>query len=118
MRTIGGSGPLAVVFGMTLVACASVALAQPKFESAAPTAGGTTSQQANQMADKTLYQNIEYTNRNKKGPALVGHSRRDQEQQRDVPAEIHRRTTSRTTANSSSPTPISRCSSARTSVRS
>jgi hypothetical protein len=54
-----------------LIACASLALAQPRYESASPTAGGKTSQQANSTADKTVYQAIEYQNRNKKGPALV-----------------------------------------------
>jgi len=56
---------------VALASCASLAIAQPKFESAAPTAGGKTSQQANQSADKTLYQSIDYVNKNKKGPALV-----------------------------------------------
>ena len=32
---------------------------------------GKTSQQANQTADKTVYQNIEYQNKNKRGPALI-----------------------------------------------
>jgi len=59
------------LFAAVLVACASLAMAQPSFQSASPTAGGTTSQQANQTADKTLYQPITYANRNKKGPALV-----------------------------------------------
>jgi curli biogenesis system outer membrane secretion channel CsgG len=54
-----------------LVAGASLAFAQPKFESAAPTAGGKTSQQANQMADKTVYQAVEYANRNKKGVPVI-----------------------------------------------
>lgn len=57
--------------GVAIVVAASLAYAQPKFESAAPTAGGKTSQQANQTADKTVYQAVEYTNKNKKGPALV-----------------------------------------------
>jgi hypothetical protein len=64
------SGPRALIAAM-LAACASLAMAQPSFQSASPTAGGTTSQQANQTADKTLYQPINYTNRNRKGPALV-----------------------------------------------
>ena len=50
---------------------ASSALAQPTFGNPSPTAGGRTSQQANQSADQALYQSIEYQNRNKKGPALV-----------------------------------------------
>src|SRR4029450_2370755 len=54
-----------------LIACASLALAQPRYESASPTAGGKTSQQAHATAEKTVHQAIEYSNRNKKGPALV-----------------------------------------------
>ena len=60
-----------LVAAAMLVACASLAVAQPRFESASPTAGGTTSQQANQTADKTIYQAVDYTNKNKKGPALI-----------------------------------------------
>jgi hypothetical protein len=47
------------------------ALAQPTFESASPTAGGATSQQANQMADKAMYKEIVYQNTAKQGPMLV-----------------------------------------------
>ncbi|MDA0190760.1 MAG: hypothetical protein OSW77_10660 [Proteobacteria bacterium] len=39
--------------------------------SPSPTSGGTTSQQANQMADKAMYKPIEYVNAAKKGPQLV-----------------------------------------------
>ena len=46
-------------------------LAQPSFESASPTAGSTTSQQANEMADKSLYKDVDYKNAAKKGPMLV-----------------------------------------------
>ena len=63
--------PAKSLVAMALIACASLALAQPRYESASPTAGGKTSQQANATADKTVYQAIEYSNRNKKGPALV-----------------------------------------------
>jgi len=45
--------------------------AQPSFQSASPTAGTTTSDQANAGADKATYQAIPYTNAGKKGPALV-----------------------------------------------
>ncbi|GMU73573.1 MAG: hypothetical protein AMXMBFR42_30260 [Burkholderiales bacterium] len=61
----------------TLAAIAAVALsaapaaAQPKFGNPSPTAGSTTSQQANQSADQALYQSVDYVNKNKKGPALV-----------------------------------------------
>jgi len=54
-----------------MVFAATAVFAQPRFESAAPTAGGKTSQQANQTADKTVYQAVDYQNKNKKGPALV-----------------------------------------------
>ena len=57
--------------GVALPPCASLALAQPRFESASPTAGGKTSQQANQTADKTLYQSVDYVNKNKKGPQVI-----------------------------------------------
>ena len=57
--------------GITLAACASLAWAQPKFESASPTAGGSTSQKANSTADKTLYQSVDYVNKNKKGPQVI-----------------------------------------------
>jgi hypothetical protein len=36
-----------------------------------PTAGGTTSQQANEMADKSMYKEVEYKNAGRKGPMLV-----------------------------------------------
>jgi hypothetical protein len=53
------------------LALAGSAVAQPKFESASPTAGTSTSERANEMADKGMYKPIEYTNAAKKGPALV-----------------------------------------------
>ena len=43
----------------------------PTFGNASPTAGSSTSQKANAAADAAAYKEIEYTNRNKKGPALV-----------------------------------------------
>jgi hypothetical protein len=52
-------------------AFAVAAFAQPTFESPSPTAGSSTSETANQMADKGMYKPIEYTNAGKKGPALV-----------------------------------------------
>ena len=71
MRTKPRFGYLNAALGATLVACASLAIAQPKFESASPTAGGTTSQEANQSADKTVYQAVDYTHKNIKGPMVV-----------------------------------------------
>jgi hypothetical protein len=43
----------------------------PQFGSASPTAGSSTSQQANAMADQAAYKEISYSNKHKKGPALV-----------------------------------------------
>ena len=63
--------PVRPLVAVALIACASLAIAQPRYESASPTAGGKTSQQANASADKTIYQAIEYSNKNKKGPLLV-----------------------------------------------
>ena len=63
--------PTQLALGLAIAACATLAVAQPKFESASPTAGGTTSQQANQTADKTLYQSVDYVNKNKKGPQVI-----------------------------------------------
>jgi hypothetical protein len=54
-----------------LLACASIALAQPRWGNPSPTAGSETSQKANAAADQTIYQPVEYQNRNKKGPALI-----------------------------------------------
>src|SRR4029078_9603455 len=63
--------PVRPLVAVALIACASLAIAQPRYESASPTAGGKTSQQANASADKTIYQAVEYSNKNKKGPLLV-----------------------------------------------
>ena len=45
--------------------------AQPTFGNPSPTAGSSTSEKANAAADSAAYKEVEYTNRNKKGPALV-----------------------------------------------
>src|SRR5437867_8027253 len=71
MRISATFHPARSLVAVALIASASLALAQPRYESASPTAGGKTSQQTNASADKTIYQAIEYTNKNKKGPALV-----------------------------------------------
>jgi hypothetical protein len=47
------------------------ALAQPVFESASPTAGSSTSERANAMADKGMYKDVNYRNAGKRGPLLV-----------------------------------------------
>jgi hypothetical protein len=60
-----------LALGVAIAAGASLAVAQPAFQSASPTAGGTTSQQANATADKTLYQAVDYVNKNKPGPQVI-----------------------------------------------
>jgi curli biogenesis system outer membrane secretion channel CsgG len=57
--------------GAALLLGATLAIAQPTFGNPSPTAGSTTSQKANASADQALYKPVEYTNVNKKGPALV-----------------------------------------------
>jgi hypothetical protein len=47
------------------------ALAQPTFGNASPNAGSSTSQAANAAADSVAYKEVEYTNKGKRGPALV-----------------------------------------------
>jgi hypothetical protein len=47
------------------------ASAQPVFESASPTAGSSTSERANTMADKGMYKDVAYRNAAKRGPLLV-----------------------------------------------
>jgi hypothetical protein len=55
-----------------LAAVASLPVfAQPVFESASPTAGSTTSQQANQMADRGMYKDVDYKNAARRGPQLI-----------------------------------------------
>ena len=45
--------------------------AQPTFGNPSPTAGSSTSEKANAAADSAAYREVEYTNRNTRGPALV-----------------------------------------------
>jgi hypothetical protein len=47
------------------------ALAQPTFGNPSPTAGSSTSQQANAAADAAAYREVQYTNKARRGPALV-----------------------------------------------
>jgi len=50
---------------------AAAALAQPVFGNPSPNAGSSTSHQANAAADAAAYQELAYTNKAKRGPALV-----------------------------------------------
>jgi hypothetical protein len=54
-----------------LCMAAGPVLAQPTFGNPSPTAGSSTSQQANAAADTAAYQEVQYTNKAKRGPALV-----------------------------------------------
>jgi len=59
--------PLLALFAVA----AAPALAQPTFGNPSPTAGSSTSQQANAAADAAAYQEVSYTNKARRGPALV-----------------------------------------------
>ena len=62
---------LQTLLGLSLLATATVASAQPTYGNPSPTAGRETSQKANAAADQTIYQPITYTNANRKGPVVV-----------------------------------------------
>ena len=56
---------------LALVLLAGAAGAQPTFESPSPTQGSSTSQKANEMADKGMYKPVEYANAAKPGPMII-----------------------------------------------
>lgn len=56
---------------LATLAFALPAFAQPTFESVSPTAGSSTSEKANAMADKGMYKDVQYANAARKGPTLV-----------------------------------------------
>ena len=60
---------ISAVFALVAMGCQ--VLAQPTFGNPSPTAGTSTSDKANAAADAAAYKEVEYTNKNKKGPALV-----------------------------------------------
>ena len=62
---------LQVALGAVLLGSATLVAAQPTFGNPSPSAGGTTSQKANQAADQAVYKPVEYQNASRKGPALV-----------------------------------------------
>ncbi len=66
-----GINTLAVTALLGLAGLACQVLAQPSFGNPSPTAGSSTSDKANAAADTAAYKEVEYSNRNKKGPALV-----------------------------------------------
>jgi hypothetical protein len=58
---------------LTVIACAAcgAAFAQPTFGNPSPTAGTSTSEKANAAADQAAYKEVDYSNKGKRGPALV-----------------------------------------------
>ena len=56
---------------LVLAALGGAAQAQPSFGNPSPTAGTSTSDKANEAADAAAYKEVEYTNKNKRGPALI-----------------------------------------------
>jgi curli biogenesis system outer membrane secretion channel CsgG len=62
---------ISLFVGVTILGWTSLAAAQPTFGNPSPTTGRETSQKANAAADQAAYRPVEYTNVNKKGPALI-----------------------------------------------
>lgn len=60
-----------ILYAVLSALCATLAHAQPVFDSPSPTAGSSTSQKANEMADKGMYKDVQYANAHKRGPSLV-----------------------------------------------
>jgi hypothetical protein len=69
MTTAAFRKPCLAIAVLALVTLSSQA--QPTFGNPSPTAGSSTSEKANAAADSAAYREVEYTNRNKRGPALV-----------------------------------------------
>ncbi len=69
MRSV--SFNVAVMATLIAAAAGGQVAAQPTFGNPSPTAGSTTSQQANAAADSAAYKPVDYVNKNTKGPALV-----------------------------------------------
>ena len=58
-------------FALVVGLASASAIAQPSFGNPSPNAGSSTSQAANAAADQAAYQEVVYTNKALKGPALV-----------------------------------------------
>lgn len=56
---------------LVLAAAGSSVQAQPTFGNPSPTAGSSTSDMANAAADSAAYKEVDYANKNKRGPALI-----------------------------------------------
>jgi hypothetical protein len=65
------SRTLTLLIGLAGMAAYSQLMAQPSFGNPSPTAGTSTSDKANAAADAAAYKEVEYTNKARKGPALV-----------------------------------------------
>lgn len=62
---------LPITAALTACLAAGSALAQPTFGNPSPTAGSSTSQQANAAADAAAYKAVDYENKGRRGPLLV-----------------------------------------------
>ena len=62
---------LAVTALLTLCALGSTVQAQPTFGNPSPTSGTSTSDKANAAADAAAYREVEYSNKGRRGPALI-----------------------------------------------
>lgn len=60
-----------VLLATLLLAGLSAVQAQPVFDNPSPTAGSSTSQKANAMADRGMYREVQYGNAGRRGPSLV-----------------------------------------------
>ena len=56
---------------LVLCALGSAVQAQPTFGNPSPTAGTSTSDKANAAADAAAYREVEYSNKGRRGPALI-----------------------------------------------
>jgi transposase-like protein len=65
------STPQSLAPGGTTAQAAPAASKGPTFGNPSPNAGSSTSVQANAAADAAAYQEVDYKNKNKKGPALI-----------------------------------------------
>ena len=66
------SGKAAAMVALSLlIAGAAPVLAQPSFGNPSPTKGSSTSNKANAAADEAGYKDVDYSNKAKRGPALV-----------------------------------------------
>lgn len=71
MKTTPSHAGSAAAFAALALCLAAPAWAQPTFGNPSPTRGSSTSDRANAAADEAAYQDVEYKNKNKRGPALV-----------------------------------------------